>query len=245
MCHLILDISVAVTTRLNQSTKVPSAQVAVDTTGAADPLTPKILSLKSDPDKVAQLAALPIAMVNSISFTSSEFDKENIGNSFLVEVSGHIYAVTAKHILMLAKTDSMNSVSLGDDLKQWRMHPKNNSEAYLVAKDLLNTDENELLTWENNYDWLVFDIDKTAAKVSPLRIRAGDLSSGETLYVVGWSYGDKGSQPVYTFRYVETSNDFHTTEQVSGPQSLAGLSGAPVVDENGLLVGLFLPTLLE
>jgi len=189
-------------------------------------------------DVLAKFKSLPISLVNDISFLDPKFDKKNTGNAFLVSVDEHVYAITAKHILMLAKTDMMKAVSLNGELREWRMHRKDAPERYLTVDTLLNSNENEVLSWENDFDWLVFNVAKNNSDITPLIFRSGKVSPGEMLYVVGWSYADKKAQAVYQFKYIETGDNYITTEQVKGPKSLAGLSGAPLIDKDGLLVGL-------
>lgn len=192
----------------------------------------------SKSDALTKLKSQPISLVNDISFTDPQFDKKNTGNAFLVSVDERVYGITAKHILMLAKTDRMKFVDLNDELREWRMHPKDDSEQYLTVGTLLNSDKSEPLSWENDFDWLVFDITKNNSDIVPLTFRSKEVLPGELLYVVGWSYADKDAQPIYQFKYIETSDNYITTEQIKGPESLAGLSGAPLIDKDGLLVGL-------
>ena len=126
------------------------------------------------------------------------------------------------------------------------MHPKNDTTKYIVMDKLLNSNRKDSLTWSymsNNRDsyedWLIFSVKENKSKYKPLKFRSNQLMKGENLYVIGWSYSDTiGPQRVYEYIYEKTEKNYHHLIQKNGPTSLAGLSGAPIVDEKGKLVGL-------
>ncbi len=180
----------------------------------------------------------PISMVNSLSFLDPELDKTNVGNSFLVRNNDKTYAITAKHVLMLVKTSTMDSVAMPKELTNWSMHPKGKPNQGLIVSSLLNENREEKLSWENPQDWLVFKVNSDNFHVKPLEFRQPKLKVGESLYVVGWSYQDMGRQPTYHYKFVELKDGFIEAEQISGPDSLAGLSGSALVDAQGQLVGV-------
>ena len=110
----------------------------------------------------------PIGLINNVSFYDSKFNNSNASNGFLVTANNKIYAVTAKHILMITKTDKMNFIDFEGELKQWKMHPKNDTSAYIIIDKLLNTNRNDSLTWNyimsNNIfeDWIAFSLIENA-----------------------------------------------------------------------------------
>ncbi len=181
-----------------------------------------------------------MALINGISFYDSEYDNNNAGNGFVVNFDGKNYAITAKHVLLIAKTDEMKFVDLEGELKHWRMYARNNPAIYLTIEKLLNSDKSEKLEWESmSDDWLVFSIKENKTGFESLRFRETALIKGESLYAIGWTYQDTGGpQRIYRFKYDVTEGNLHTLVQVKGPKELAGLSGSPVVDQNGLLVGV-------
>lgn len=192
------------------------------------------------------LSKTPIGLINNVSYNNSEFDNPNASNGFLVKHNKATYAITAKHILMIAKSDKMQFVDFAGELKQWKMHPKNDSSSYVVLDELLSTNQKDSLTWsymDTNWDtyndWLVFSIKENNTKHKPLKFRKTPLMKGEKVYAVGWSYGDKtGAQRVYAYTFDEIEGNYLNLIQVTGPPSLGGLSGTPIVDEKGDLVGL-------
>ncbi len=188
----------------------------------------------------------PIGLINSVSYADSKFDNPNAGNGFLVEHKNNTYAITAKHVLIIAKTDNMKFVDFEGGLRKWIMHPKNDSTKYVVMDKLLNSNRKDSLTWsymnsnwETYNDWLVFSIKENTSNHKPLKYRSEPLQKGEPLFVIGWSYKDTiGAQPVYEYIFDETEGDYHNLIQTKGPKSMGGLSGSPVVDSKGRVVGL-------
>ncbi len=192
------------------------------------------------------LKETPIGLINKVSYHDTQFDNPNASNGFLVEHNNTTYAITAKHILMLAKTDKMQFVDFANELKEWRMQPKDDSTVYVVMDELLNPNQQDSLTWsylESNWDtyndWLVFSIKENNTKYQPLQFRKTPLQKDEQLNIIGWSYSDtEGPQRVYEYTFSETEGIYHNILQVSGPKSIGGLSGSPVIDANGKVVGL-------
>lgn len=187
-----------------------------------------------------------IGLINNVSYQDSSFDNSNASNGFLVAYNGKTYAITAKHVLMIAKTDAMKFVDFEGGLKQWKMHPKNDSTKYVITDKLLNTNKKDSLTWtymDTNWDtyedWLVFSVKENKTNYTPLLFRKKPLKKGERLYAVGWTYKDTaGPQRAYEYKFDNTEGNFHTLIQTRGPKNMGGLSGAPVVDTIGRIVGL-------
>jgi len=192
------------------------------------------------------LSQTPIGLVNNVSYQDSEFSNSNAGNGFLVNYNKETYAITAKHVLMIAKTPKMQFVDFKGELKQWKMHAKDDSSKVVVLDQLLSTNQKDSLTWnymdtnwDNYNDWLVFSIKDNQLDHKALKFRKKPLVLGEKLFIIGWSYGDKtGAQRIYEYTFMQTDGDYHEIVQVKGPENLGGLSGSPVVDERGRLVGL-------
>ncbi|WP_109437332.1 MULTISPECIES: trypsin-like peptidase domain-containing protein [Aquimarina] len=195
---------------------------------------------------VKRLQNTPIGLINNVAYTDSSFDNPNASNGFLVQYKNNTYAVTAKHILMIAKTDHMKFVDFEGNLKEWRMYPKNDSTRYVIADKLLSTNKKDSLTWnymDTNWDtyndWLVFSVKENKTSHKPLKFRKKPIKKGEYVYAIGWSYKDSiGAQRVYQYTFDTTEGDYHNLIQIKGPKSLGGLSGAPIVDKKGRIIGL-------
>jgi Trypsin len=87
-------------------------------------------------------------------------------------------------------------------------------------------------------DWVVFTIKRNDAHVKPLEMRKTPLKPGERLYAVGWTNAQlDGPQRTYEYAYYKTIGRRILLKELIVPAKAGGLSGAPVIDENGLLVG--------
>lgn len=193
-----------------------------------------------------KLQNTPIGLINNVSYNNASFNNENASNGFLVQYKDNTYAITAKHILIMAKTDKMQFVDFEGELQQWKLHPKNDKDHYVILDQLLNTNKRDSLTWsymDTNWDtyndWLVFSVKENNTNHKPLQFRKKPLIKDENLYVIGWSYKDTlGPQRIYTYKFEEIEGDYYNLKQIEGPESLGGLSGSPVVDKKGKVVGL-------
>ena len=80
--------------------------------------------------------------------------------------------------------------------------------------------------------------------MQPLRLRSTPLEAGEAVYLIGWSYADEGRQRVHEGRFVGVEegsvNEGSLLMSFDMPANanLAGISGSPVIDANGYVVGL-------
>jgi len=191
--------------------------------------TPKDLPHSNDPETVSDWmtedpADWPrIAMINQIEYTDSEHPSADCG--FLLDNGDEILAATAKHVLIYFKSEAMDSVSFEGTLKAWRMFPKDKPGDAVVIDRLINEDPKERLERiPSSLDWLLFTLRKTTDAVQPLRLRFTPLQKGETVYVLGWRYPDEGSVLVSIDALKENT--------------IPGLSGAPVIDANGNVIGL-------
>lgn len=182
-----------------------------------------------------------IALVNRIEFTNPKYDQPKFSCGFLIKYNNETFAVTAKHILKIIKPENMTVLSLENYVKNWTLHSLNDKSEMVVCDKLLNEDKSELLESKSAYynDWLVFSIKENSSGITPLEIRKTPLIQGEKLYVVGWTRTiEYGPQRVYEFEYYKTILNRILLKDILVPEKFGGLSGAPVVDENGLLVGI-------
>jgi hypothetical protein len=181
-----------------------------------------------------------ISAINDTPFKKERF----AGNAFILRYDGELYAVTAKHVLLLAKDKQVLTTDLPSELiAKWSMHPNGRANAALKLRRLLNGDASEPIDDQVvERDWLFFEIAENHSNLKPLNIRKNRLSAGETLYVVGCTYSDQATckQDVFPGKFVSYSGsnllvDMATNKQVP---KLGGLSGGPVVDTNGDVVGI-------
>lgn len=182
-----------------------------------------------------------IALTNQILFADSRFDQPRFSCGFLVTHKQDTFAVTAKHLLKIIKTKDMTRLSLGNSIKSWSLFSLPTKEKSVVTQRLLNENPAASLDDKATYDedWLVFSLRSNHTSVKPLAFRATPLQPGEKLYVVGWTrHMEAGPQRVYEFDYYKTVNHRLLLKEVVVPEQFGGLSGAPLVDEQGALVGI-------
>ncbi|MEA5461047.1 trypsin-like serine protease [Arcicella sp. LKC2W] len=190
---------------------------------------------------VSQKNFEPISLVNKIEFYEAKFNQPKFSCAFLLTYQNDTFAITAKHLLKIIKTDKMNAVSLANEVKNWSFYPLNHTNETIVADKLLNENKAELLESKSTFekDWLVFSIKENHTNIKPLQLRTSPLTMGEKLYVVGWTRKmEEGEQRVYEFEYHKTIENRILLKEVIVPEKFGGLSGAPLVDEKGLVVGI-------
>jgi len=179
-----------------------------------------------------------ISMVNQIDYADAHFPVA--GCAFLVDTGSEILGVTAKHVLRYFKSETMNSVSFRGTLKEWRMFPKDDPAIVVVVDELLNEDEEESLRdFPSGEDWLLFTLREVPEDVQPLRLRSTPLQEGEPVFIVGWRYTDTGPQKIYSGSFAgrEDGSILISTDALVDNRT-PGLSGAPVIDADGSVIGL-------
>ena len=185
-------------------------------------------------------------MVNDVTFKESTYDKLNIGCGFLLKHNNDTFAISAKHILIVAKTDKMQTTNFENELKQWTMYPRDKKEQTVIIGRLLNENRTDSLSWDyyfNNFfsytDWLVFDIDENNSDIQPIEISNHSPAIGDTVFAIGWTYEDTlGEQRVYSYKIREKEKHRLKMSLINAPENGGGLSGAPVVNSDGYLVGI-------
>jgi hypothetical protein len=180
-----------------------------------------------------------IALVNQIDYVDGHHPVAGCG--FLLEVGDELLAATAKHVLTYFKSAEMDSVDFGGTLESWRMFPKDRPADMVVVDELLNRDAGESLEGiPCGRDWLLFTVGRRSEGIQPLRFRETPLEAGEPLYLIGWRYTETNCpQVVYEGTFVRSESDaVAITIEALIDNTVPGLSGAPVIDERGYLVGL-------
>jgi tetratricopeptide (TPR) repeat protein len=185
-----------------------------------------------------------IAMVNEVWYKNGERyvdpSFQYAGTGFLIDTGSDTLAATAKHVLWVAKTKTMNTVDLHDHLQRWVMHPKGNLKDSVVIEQLINRDTAEILNGAQSTitqrDWILFTTGYVSPKIQPLTPRYKKVNPGERIYYFGCPYNlpecvreeatvleVEGNRIVFSFR--------------KGAE-VAGASGSPLIDESGLLIGI-------
>jgi ribosomal protein L7/L12 len=159
-------------------------------------------------------------------------------SSFLVSSrNGRIFAATAKHLIgenggvePEVSLDELDSV-----LQQWRMFPRTRPTESIDIEAL------GLRGLESpRCDWLVLKLKQGGKKLpsQPLHFRRDPVTVGERVYLLGCPYAEEYcTQNVYRGKVTARVNDRFRYD-LNPPVELRGFSGAPIVDEKGLLVGV-------
>ena len=182
-----------------------------------------------------------ITLVNKIDFYNPKFDQTKFSCGFLLKYKNDTFAVTAKHLLKIIRSDEMKAVTFENSIRNWTLYPLTKKEEVVITDKLLNENNSESLDAKSTYDddWLVFSIKENRSKVRPLEIRTAPLVAGEKLYVAGWTRKmETGGQRVYEFEYYKTIDNRILLKDLIVPEQFGGLSGAPLLDESGLVAGL-------
>lgn len=192
-------------------------------------------------EKVSKKVFDEIALVNQISFYNSKFDQPKFSCGFLLKYNTDTFVVTAKHLLKIIKPEEMTTLSFDKIIKGWSLYPLDKKGEDVITDSLLNENKEERLADKSTYtdDWLVFSLKENHSKAKALEARTTPLVPGEKLYVIGWTRKmESGKQRVYEFEYLKTIDHRILLKEILVPETFGGLSGAPVVDEQGAVVGI-------
>lgn len=180
-----------------------------------------------------------ITMINHIKYVDKDFPVAGCG--FLLDTGDEVFAATAKHVLIYFKSDSMDAVDFNGTLEQWEMFPKDNPDDVILIDQLINGNPDEPLKGVPcERDWLLFTVKEISPNIQPLRVRTDSLQEGEPVYIIGWRFSDKDCpQVIYegNFARLDGESVLITTKELSD-NTMPGLSGSPVIDSHGYLIGL-------
>lgn len=195
----------------------------------------------SSQEKISQKKFEAITLLNNIRFENNTFDQPKFSCGFLLKYQNDTFAVTAKHLLQIIHPPEMKTVSFEHFIKSWLMFRLDDKNETVETYKLINENPAEKIADKSIYDndFLIFSIKQNHSTVKPVEPRLTPLNPGEKIYVIGWTRKmEEGPQRVYEFEYYKTIGHRILLKEKIVPETLGGLSGAPVVDENGLLVGI-------
>lgn len=182
-------------------------------------------------------AQIDSVFISNVKFKNSKFNNPHAGSGFLLKHKGKNYAITAKHVLFFAKTDSMKTVSFGDALKSWEFTSKTSQNKNVKIGKLINENRNELIEMPPKGDWLIFkakgDLPKNTAIYS---LRETPLKLNEAVSFLGYPY--KSSTPIkINGKFIGYTKDGNLRLEVP-KGNYGGCSGGPVIDAESKLVGI-------
>jgi hypothetical protein len=158
-------------------------------------------------------------------------------SAFLVRgPGGAIHMATARHLIGVngGVLPDIDIVDLDIVLLRWKVHPRTEPENAIEARGVTSK---RLLATDS--DWLLLKTAGGALPSHPLTLRAKPVEVGERVFMVGCPYSEPHcKQNVY--RGVVTARAAGTLFRfdIEPPVIVPGFSGAPILDEQGLVVGV-------
>lgn len=178
-------------------------------------------------------------MTNTIEFADTSY--RNIGNAFLVDTGLDTIAVSCKHIFMLFRMETNNTINLNSNFRNWKIYPKGKPDKAIFLDQLINNNKDEETGQFNTLkdrDWIIFRTTEIA-DFTPLKIRWKPVSKGEIVYATGWSYKQTSENPsLIKMQVFKNMGNYFYTNTLTLNVDPAGRSGSPVIDKNGYLVGI-------
>lgn len=191
-----------------------------------------------------------IALVNDVTYKNgNKYEDPTItyaASGFLLDTGKDTFAITAKHVIWVARNKASDKVYINDHLKTWKMYPKHNPKDSVIIDRLINEDPNEKLFNgpENGVlqrDWLVFTTKYVSPNIQPVKLRDKPVKVGDKVYLTGNPYRFDKTLTADGYISKKSGNTLYIkfNDPTIRTAFLGGASGSPILDENGQLVGIF------
>ena len=188
----------------------------------------------------ATTAATQLSGINDVEFIGTE-PQSHLGNGFVIEYEGQHFGVTAKHVLLMASKSGLKNTDINIRLKSWALKPNKNETAQIRFGEVINGDAQETLDERVLLeDVLVFEVEQIGS-FRPIRLAKTPAQPGDKVRTVGCSYqrAKECVQDEYVGQVVGRRGPNLLIDLGAHlPNTLFGLSGAPVMNAQGELVGI-------
>lgn len=183
---------------------------------------------------------LAISGVNDVSF-GPDNKIDHLGNGFVVQYQGRYFGVTAKHVLLMTKNTGAKGTELPPQT-QWVLRNKATPTLTQTFGKALNGGATEALDMKVlETDTLVFALDRAPEGFAVLQLASKEVAVGDELTAIGCSYnapadchGEKLKGKVVELKAPHLMVDIGKTDG----RGFYGMSGAPVLNASGELVGI-------
>ncbi|WP_336517983.1 trypsin-like peptidase domain-containing protein [Pollutibacter soli] len=162
------------------------------------------------------------------------------GTGFIIDMGSYKLAATAKHILWIAKNKRSPFVQINDQLKSWKMIAKSNDSVFATIDQMINEDSTEILEGPGSTimerDAIFFTVKNISPSIRSLKPRFSPVKAGEKVFFISADYTDSAAK-VYEGRILrKPGTDILIERDMTTYRP--GASGSPVVDPNGMLIGI-------
>jgi hypothetical protein len=165
------------------------------------------------------------------------------GNGFLIDTGSDTVAATVKHALWVARNKKTKTVEVNRELDTWVMKTKGDSPHSVVIDGLINEDSTEILEGSSSTilerDWLIFSIRDHASEIRPLKPRYTAIKPGEAVYIIAYTYSDTIVRIHNGKVLKKLGMDIIIAPEKEDSLPGLGVSGSPVIDVNGFLIGIY------
>ncbi len=191
-----------------------------------------------------------IALVNDVTYKNgNKYEDPTItyaASGFLLDTGKDTLAITAKHVIWVARNKASDKVYINAHLKTWKMYPKHNPKDSVIIDRLINEDQNEkLFDGPDNgvlqRDWLVFSTKYVSPNIQPVKLRENPVKVGDKVYLIGNPYRFDKTLTAEGYISKKAGNTLFVkfNDPALKTAFLGGASGSPALDENGRLIGIF------
>lgn len=160
-------------------------------------------------------------------------------SAFLLRTpKGEIVGATALHLLGAngGVEPAIPAQQLDSVLEAWTLYPRTRPSEIIKVTGL-----GPISLPRKNVDWLILNIDRSQLpkSVHVLTPRAQPVKVGETVFLIGVSYTEREvSQKVYSGKVTQRAFGNSFRFDISPYVDIRGFSGAPILDKDGLVVGV-------
>jgi Trypsin-like peptidase domain len=177
-----------------------------------------------------------ILLTNDYAFNKKQ--KGDGASAFLLDFNGDTMVCTAKHLLGddMGISPEVPTSSFDKELKYWKIFARNNK----LNKDTLNIKNISTVNIPGEKDILLMDLVSKKTSIQPLKpyMDVTPLKKGQKLQIIGCEYMDSDChQKIYEAVYLTQQDGWLIVKPKTKFEAM-GFSGAPVIDENGLVVGI-------